>query len=417
MPAERDGGSGVTAKTARRALSALSAKEHRRVPVVDLDRVDGTGPGTGPYVFWLLLALWPAVRDLPAAGDGTRWVMVAVLAAFAGTYLATIRCVFDGRVPLWAPGVSLAVLAAITVAAALAFGEHWYLLFPLLGIAFGVLAGHFITRRAEPSFALGAGGVTVLSGLTAWAGGARPGTVFSIAYGTAMAATVTSVILKLAGVAAVLKRTREELAHAAVAEERLRFSRDLHDLLGHTLSLMVVKAQAVRRIAERDPGLAAEQAADIESVGRQALTEVREAVTGYRERGLPAELDAARAALRDAGVEVVVHRQGPPPPSEIDTLLGWAVREGVTNVIRHSGARSCEIAVSYGGGRAELTVLDDGPGTSATASGTTAAGHGLRGLAERLGAAGGTVHAGRVAGRGFRLRVVLPAVRSAEGDR
>jgi two-component system sensor histidine kinase DesK len=278
---------------------------------------------------------------------------------------------------------------------------------------------------------IGIGGVSLLTVLVSRAAGDDASTILGSWYGVVTAALVTAVLLRLFTVIRMLREAREELAKAAVEQERLRFSRDLHDLLGHTLSLMVVKAQAVRLIAERDPAVAAQQAADIESVGRQALGEVRQAVSGYRGRGLAEELDAARTALADYGVDATLRRAGPPLPSEPDALLGWAVREGVTNVIRHSGARHCEITIRNDGDRAALEISDDGTGplgdvdtggggaTSAHAgtgrSGTKPGGlsigpggHGLRGLAERMEPVGGTIEAGPAPGGGFLLTVTVP---------
>ena len=146
----------------------------------------------------------------------------------------------------------------------------------------------------------------------------------------------------------------------AVEQERLRFSRDLHDLLGHTLSVIVVKSEAARRLAPRDLDAALAQVTDIESVGRQALTEIREAVTGYREGSLATELDRARSALSAAGIEPVVRRSGPPLAPQTEALLGWVVREAVTNVVRHSGATRCEITVDGTPDRVRLTVADNG---------------------------------------------------------
>lgn len=208
-----------------------------------------------------------------------------------------------------------------------------------------------------------------------------------------------------------LKATRQELARSAVAQERLRFSRDLHDLLGHTLSVVVVKSEAARRLAHRDLDAALGQIADIEAVGRQALTEVRAAVTGYREGSLSTELDRARSALTASGIEVVVRESGPPLPPQTEALLGWVVREGVTNVVRHSGAARATIDLRTGGGRAELTITDDGAGPAAPGERPHAAGTGtgLRGLTERLAAAGGSLSSGPLPGGGFRVAAVLPA--------
>ena len=172
-----------------------------------------------------------------------------------------------------------------------------------------------------------------------------------------------------------------------------------------------MKAQAVRRIAASDPAAAAEHAADIEAIGRRALTEVRQAVDGYRGPGLAAELERARAALAAAGVAVRV--TGPQAgdaelPDAVDALLGWVVREGVTNVVRHAGARSCTLAWAVADGIASLEV----PTTGAAAPAPTAGG-GLAGLRERVAAAGGTLAAGPAAGDGFRLAVEVPVAVAA----
>jgi two-component system sensor histidine kinase DesK len=218
---------------------------------------------------------------------------------------------------------------------------------------------------------------------------------------------------------AELRRTREELARSAVDAERLRFARDMHDLLGHTLSVMVVKAQVARKLASRDPAQAAQQAMDIEEIGRGALSEVRQAVAGYRGRGLARELEAARAALADAGVTVEVRQDGPPVPAGADTLLGWVVREGVTNVIRHSGGHQCQIEVHSRDGRVTVTVSDDGGGEPALTGSLTgeaapgggpSGGHGVNGLRERLAAEGGMLEAGPRPGGGFCLTAAVPVL-------
>ncbi len=243
--------------------------------------------------------------------------------------------------------------------------------------------------------------ITALAGaVTGWHDGWD---AIGIVYGTFLSGMVTAAILALAETVRTLRETRQELARAAVDQERLRFSRDLHDLLGHTLSVIVVKSEAARRIAPRDMDAALAQVGDIESIGRQALTEIREAVTGYREASLAAELDRARGALTAAGIEPVVRQSGPPLPPQAAALLGWVVREAVTNVIRHSGAAGCEIELRSSAERARLVITDDGNGV-----GSTAPGSGLTGLTERLAAAGGTLHGGPAAGLGFRVTAELP---------
>jgi two-component system sensor histidine kinase DesK len=167
----------------------------------------------------------------------------------------------------------------------------------------------------------------------------------------------------------------------------------------------------VRRLAERDPAAAAAQAADIEEVGRRALAEIREAVNGYREAGLTAELSRARAALAAAGVEAFVRRTADSLPGPADALLAWVVREAVTNVVRHAAASECEIALHRDAGTdndvVTLTVSDDGRGAAASF------GNGLTGLAERLSAVGGTLTAGPREGGGFRLTATVPVAVAA----
>jgi two-component system sensor histidine kinase DesK len=385
-------------------------RRNRRIPIVDLDRMDTNGPDPGPFGFWLILAVWPA-RDIVEGISRPGWLAVVTLTIFSGFYLAVIQSAFTARVRMRTVVLLLAVLLAIGQAATLGFGGRWLTLFPMLGVAWGVVVGQLADRRGEVALPGAVIGLSSLAALTAWAAGDQGNDIFSIWYGTGSATVVPGIILRLFAFVTALRQTREELARSAVAQERLRFARDLHDLLGHTLSLMVVKAQAVRRLADIDWALAAEQAADIEAVGRQALSEVREAVTGYRGRGLAAELEGARTALADAGVLPVIRQEGPPLPPEGDALLGWVVREGVTNVIRHSGARSCEIDVCHRPGTATVEISDDGTGPT---SGDSSTGYGLDGLAERMVAADGTLEAAPRRGGGFRLHASLPIEQTAE---
>lgn len=199
-----------------------------------------------------------------------------------------------------------------------------------------------------------------------------------------------------------LQEAREGLARLAVTEERLRFARDLHDLLGHSLSTISLKGQLARRLAT-DPVVAAE-IADIETVTQQALGEIREAVTGYRQTTLTDELDSARAALRAAGLDVTTHLAATSLPVHIDRLLGWVIREAITNIIRHSAARTCRVRLSRQRDDALLEISDDGIGCAATETG----GHGLTGLGERVSGAGGSLNVRSAPGAGFTLTVRLP---------
>jgi two-component system sensor histidine kinase DesK len=204
-----------------------------------------------------------------------------------------------------------------------------------------------------------------------------------------------------------LREARAEVARLAVADERERFARDLHDLLGHSLSVIAIKSELARRRLPDDPDAAATEVGDIERVTREALREVRQAVSGYRQPVLDAEIAGARTALDAAGIETTVERPDVALPAEVDAVLAWTVREAATNVIRHSGASHSAIRIVPALGQATVEVLDDGPGIDGDGGGGT----GLIGLQERLRALGGRLETGpREDGPGFRLRATVPVV-------
>jgi two-component system, NarL family, sensor histidine kinase DesK len=203
-----------------------------------------------------------------------------------------------------------------------------------------------------------------------------------------------------------LRTARKEIARLAVAEERLRFARDLHDLLGHSLSLITLKSELARRLLPTAPEKAAAEVRDVEGVARGALREVREAVAGYRGPTLDAELSGAREMLEAAGISCRIERKVGALPGATDAVLAWAVREGTTNVIRHSRAKRCEILVATDDGEVRAEISDDG--RSHPGNGGIPPGSGLSGLAERVAANGGNFHAGALPKGGFRLRVSLP---------
>jgi two-component system, NarL family, sensor histidine kinase DesK len=202
-----------------------------------------------------------------------------------------------------------------------------------------------------------------------------------------------------------LHDARAELARLAVADERERFARDLHDLLGHSLSVISLKAQLARRRLPDDPEAAEAEVADIETVSRDALREVRETVSGYRKPALDAELQGARTALDAAGIETTIDRPAVELPAEVEAVLAWTVREAATNVIRHSGARHSTIRLVPALDQASVEIVDDGLGVNGSEGGGT----GLTGLHERLRQAGGRLEAGpREDGPGFRVRAIVP---------
>jgi two-component system, NarL family, sensor histidine kinase DesK len=206
-----------------------------------------------------------------------------------------------------------------------------------------------------------------------------------------------------------LQRAREELARQAVTQERLRMARDLHDLLGHTLSLITLKSELAGRLLQKDPHTAIEQIHEVERVARQALRDVREAVAGYRQRTLRGELDGARQILEAAGIECTIEYGSQSLPAGTDMVLAWVVREGVTNVIRHSRAQHCLIRITSTDGNVHAEISNDGDPRQEGSR--FAKGSGLSGLAERVANEGGKIEFGRQAmsdGSGFRLKVEIP---------
>lgn len=203
-----------------------------------------------------------------------------------------------------------------------------------------------------------------------------------------------------------LRMAQEEIEALAAVAERERIARDLHDVLGHTLSVIVLKAELAGRLLQRgeDNARAAQEIADVERTARSALAEVRETIGGYRARGLAAETDAARKALTAAGVRFEIEgmpASGTLRPAE-ETVLALALREAVTNVVRHAQAQTCRLRFTVENGRHSLAIEDDGRHTSLHE------GNGLRGMRERVESIGGTFQLQRE--HGTRLLIELPAV-------
>ncbi|WP_290059272.1 sensor histidine kinase [Amycolatopsis solani] len=197
-----------------------------------------------------------------------------------------------------------------------------------------------------------------------------------------------------------LERANEEIATLAVANERQRVARDLHDLLGHSLTTITVKAGLARRVLESSGDIprTVEEIREIESLTRSALSDVRATVSEYREVSLSAELAGARAALRAAEIDADLPHAVDNVRPELQNTFGYVLREAVTNVLRHSGAKQVTVRL----GDTWLEVEDDGRAT------VVVAGNGLRGLSERLAAAGGTLRTSVRPGGGLRVRAEVP---------
>ena len=211
-----------------------------------------------------------------------------------------------------------------------------------------------------------------------------------------------------------LRRSQEEVERLAAVAERERIARDLHDLLGHTLTLITLKSELARRLAERGDSRAASEIAEVEKISRDALAQVREAVTGFRDIGLAGEMARARSALEAAGIELEIADFDPEKAgielemeARSEATLALVLREAVTNVVRHSRASRCRIRLERTSTRLVLTVEDDGRGGRPRRPG-----QGLDNMRHRLGSLGG--HLEIDGGEGFAVRAFLPASRLSE---
>jgi two-component system, NarL family, sensor histidine kinase DesK len=249
--------------------------------------------------------------------------------------------------------------------------------------------------------------------------GVNYGNSLELILGPALAAFFAYAAARRAELVGKLRQTRAELARMAVADERLRIARDLHDLLGHSLSLITLKAELAGRVIGADPDRAAREIADLETVARRSLGEVRAAVTSYRQPTLATELAEARQMLTAAGMDCEIrapaHVELAP---DAEALLAWTVREGATNAVRHSGARRVTITITTTADEVTAEVADDGVGPAwdsvpdSGPPGPGGHGSGLTGLTERAGQFGAQISAGEGhAGKGFRLLVRVPAGR------
>jgi two-component system sensor histidine kinase DesK len=346
---------------------------------------------------WLLFQAFPiadiVTTDRPVA---VRVLAAVGLVAFTVAYLQVIAHL--GRPRGLRP--EFLVMVALAVVLAFGLGENWAGLMIYVSAATAATLPH---RWVWP-VVVATAGVCAAVLLIAHSSGLLFLPVICLLTGFAMQGTGHLIALNRE-----LQEAREELARSAVADERMRFARDLHDLLGHSLSLIALKSELARRLAEVDPPRARQEMADVEEAARRALAEVRDAVSGYRQVSCGQALAEARAALSGAGIAVRLPAVVPALPGGVDAALGWVVREATTNVLRHSGAGRVTVELSEDGVRAVLTVTDDGAGTGqrVTVLGSVA-GSGLAGLRERVAALGGELTAGPVDGGGYRVRAEVP---------
>ena len=207
-----------------------------------------------------------------------------------------------------------------------------------------------------------------------------------------------------------LRKANEEIENLAKVAERERIARDLHDVLGHTLSVITLKSELAGKLIDRDPQRAGKEIREVEQISRQALTDVRDAIRGYRSQGLVAELAQAKTTLETAGLTVQCDAATTMKlPAVQESVLSLAVREAVTNVVRHAGARTCRMRLEQQNGNCRLEIHDDGCG------GSNGEGNGLRGMRERVEMIGGTLSRATDAGTTLTITLPLKQMPQSEG--
>lgn len=246
---------------------------------------------------------------------------------------------------------------------------------------------------------------------------AMTGSGADVAY-TTVSTVITGLVVFgltwLANLVVELDAARDELAQLAVARERLRFARDLHDLLGLSLSAITLKSELTRRLITDQPAEARKELGEILTISRRALSDVRSVASGYRRLSLDTECDSAEAVLATANVAVTVRREYEELPDEVGTLLATVLREGITNVLRHSEARRCSIEIKQRAETVDIDIVNDGArGTAADDGGDN--GNGITNLSERVAAMHGEIRAEPLPDNRFRLRASMPLVCEGAG--
>jgi two-component system, NarL family, sensor histidine kinase DesK len=313
-------------------------------------------------VGWLVI---PVPGWMPFSGGSTRlfWVLYAVMAGLFVAELPFARAL----------AFVMAVLITIPIVARLG------------------------TRSAPVVIALTAASLLVPVAIPSWHVSLTASWDTATPIAIPVAALVTFVVHQTLTSSHALAEARADLACLAAENERFRIARDLHDLLGHSLTTITVKAGLAARLGPSEHDRAAREMAEVEHLARQALDEVRAAVAGYREVTLASELATGRQLLRAAGITAdLPHAVDDVDPAHQE-LFGWVVREGLTNIVRHSRATACAVRLSA----SAIEITDNGVGGSALAA------NGLTGLRERVTAAGGSIDAGPGLPAGWRLRVCL----------
>ncbi|MET8473950.1 histidine kinase [Streptomyces sp. NPDC006422] len=382
------------------------------------------------WFFFLSWSLWPLIGSVRHSGvayglSGAMVLVQLAQCAVADRHIPAALDSYLGRGPVprnlhlgaaALTAVSLGLVAALIGADGV---EHGLFALPLLfaptpfGLAYALMVA---PRRFLAHW--GAGSLAALG-------------VFALAGADLAQLGVSALMLALTGPLALLcsrcgawnlsvmwdsERARETEARLAVAEERLRFGRDLHDVMGRNLSVVALKSELAVQLARRGRTEdAVAQMIEVQRIAQESQKEVREVVRGYREIDLGVELAGAQGVLSAAGIACTVSGSAAGLPGETQSALGWVVREATTNVLRHGEAKACRVELVTEEDVVVLTVENDGVKRSAQGSGT-GTGSGLAGLRERLAAVGGALEAGAAGDESFRVVASVPLTHAARQE-
>lgn len=336
---------------------------------------------------WIFFLAYPILAAVGAAAAGwARYGAVALLLAFAIVYVTYFTSIPDEDHPA-RPWIILATLSLIALSVTPVIGIS------VLGCGIFVIAYAIFHLPLRSAFTTAGGVLAVMLLVTLWGG------YFASGWSILLIAAIVGLFTSVTRVVIEASTAHEETErHLLVARERERVARDVHDILGHTLTVISMKAELAERLIGVDPARAKDEAADIQLLSREAIAELRATVGTLRARRLEDELQAARHVLSDAGISATISGDASQVDPRFRVLFAWVVRETVTNVVRHAGANNCAIDIGF----REMRISDDGHGL-----GPAPMGNGLRGLKERVTEAGGTVTLSAPPSGGTEITVTL----------
>jgi two-component system, NarL family, sensor histidine kinase DesK len=346
-----------------------------------------------PGVFFLFYLIY-AIRDLV---QNNSWMGsafgLALIAVFCGIYVVQVpKAGFGGtrneRVFV------LASMTSILVVYGFIFGSGMLVLMAYFSVAVAMCVP--VRWGLAWIIAILPTAIFVPEHISSWG---LEGYQFSLGAAVSLGGLATLGVRKSVRDNVELAETRQQLEEMAASQERQRIARDLHDLLGHALTTVIVKAELASKLASRDPDRAAQEMNEVAELARQGLADVRSTVTGYRSVNLVTELATAREVLRSAGIAYDIPTAADVVPPTLHELFGWTLREGVTNTVRHSGAAFVAVKLTP----TSIEIADNGHGFEGGVGG-----NGLTGLRERVASANGTVTADNVSSGGFSLKVEVP---------